>query len=286
MSHLTTGDRVTHPNQKGWGVGKVLSATPDNLDVFFVGAGRKRLSRTFIQLEKAEGAASKHRLLDNLIETSEIAGDDFVTLPMAIERFMENYPNGFEDAAFIKATRDANAQGHKFFTQLLSQEELSKLIADGCFDAICDRARHIEATANLLTKTDRKTLHEALETPACQKLFSLALADLLYGDETEEARFKHFLRTLGILHLNKWPFATLFSFIRHPQQCPYIKPAAIQKAAKALCWRINYKPDPNWKTYDAILRLYSYVRTGLLEEGLMPRDLSDVQSFIWSIAQK
>lgn len=286
MSHLTTGDRVTHPNQKTWGVGKVLCATPDSLDIFFVGAGRKRLSRSFIQLEKAEGAASKHRLLDNLIGTSEIGSDDFVTIPMALERFMENYPDGFEDASFIKATRETNALGHKFCAQLLSQEELSRLIEEGCFEAVCDRARHVESTANLLTKSERKMLSEALETPACQKLFSIALADLLYGTETEEARFKHFLRTLGILHLNKWPFATLFSFIRHPQQYAFVKPSAIQKAAKALCWRINYKPEPNWKTYDAIIRLYSYVRTNLLEEGMMPRDLSDVQSFIWLIGQK
>lgn len=286
MSTLTSGDRVMHPNQKEWGLGKVLSTTPDNFDVFFVGAGRKRLSRSFIELEKAEGAASKHRLLDNLIETSEISNDLFVTAPMAIERFVENYPDGFEDVGFVKATRDANQRGHKFCTQLLSQEELSRLIEEGGFAAICDRVRHVESSTNLLTKSERKALHEALELPACQKLFSLALAELLYGSESEEARFKHFLRMLGILHLNKWPFATLFSFIRYPLQCAFIKPAAIQKAAKAFCWRINYKPEPNWKTYDAVLRLYSYVRTNLLEEGMMPRDLSDVQSFVWSIGQK
>ena len=151
MNNLSSGDRVLHPNQKEWGLGKVLSATPDNLDVFFVGAGRKRLARSFIALEKAEGAASKHRLLDNLIATSEINGTDFVTFPMAIERFMESYPNGFEDANFIKATRDANIRGHKFCAHLLSQEEISRLIEEGCFEAVCDRARHVESTANLLT---------------------------------------------------------------------------------------------------------------------------------------
>jgi len=169
---------------------------------------------------------------------------------------------------------------------LLSQEELSRLIEDGAFDAVCDRARHVESTTNLLTKSERKALHDALETPACQKLFAIALADLLYGSESDETRFKHFLRTLGILELNKWPFATLFSFIRHPQQSAFIKPSAIQNAAKALCWRINYKAEPNWKTYDAVLRLYSYIRTNLLEEGMMPRDLIDVQSFVWFAGQK
>lgn len=286
MSTLIAGDRVTHPKQQEWGLGKVLSATPDNLDVFFVGAGRKRLSRSFIQLEKAEGAASKHRLLDNLIEATLMNADDFVTVPMAIDRFMANYPDGFEDADYIKNAREANVRGNKLCVQLLSQEELSRLIEEGSFDAVCDRARHVESSTNLLTKSERKVFHDALESAPCQKLFAVALLELLYGAETDEARFKHFLRTLGILGLNKWPFATLFSFIRHPKQSIFIKPLAIQNSAKALCWRIGYKPEPNWKTYDAVLRLYSYVRTNLLEEGLMPRDLIDVQAFIWSISQK
>lgn len=286
MSALTLGDRVMHPNQQEWGVGKVLSATPDTLDIFFVGAGRKRLSRAFVSVEKVEGVASKHRLLDNLIATSEIINDHFVTVPMAVKRFRDNFPEGFDDASFVKATRDANMTGHKFCTQLLSQEELSRLVDEGRFEDICDRARHVESVANLLTKLERKTLHETLETPASQKLFSLGLADLFYGAESEEARFKHFLRTIGILDLNKWTYATLFNFIRYPQKHALIKPAVIQNAAKALCWRINYKAEPNWKTYDAVLRLYSYVRTNLLEEGLIPRDLLDVQSFVWAIGQK
>lgn len=286
MSTLTSGDRVTHPNQKEWGLGKVLSATPDNLDVFFVGAGRKRLSRTFIQLEKTEGAASKHRLLDNLIETSELGATEYLTIPMVVERFSAAYPDGFEDSNFIKQSREANLRGHKFCTQLLSEDEFARLIEDGDFAGVCDRARHIESSTTLLTKSERKALHDTLELPACQKLFAIALQKLLYGSEPEEARFKHFLRTLSILELNKWPFATLFSFIRNPQQSVFIKPTAIQNAAKALCWRINYKAEPNWKTYDAVLRLYSYVRTNLLEEGMMPRDMIDVQAFVWLAGQK
>lgn len=286
MSTLVSGDRVLHPSQKEWGLGKVLAATPDSLDVFFVGAGRKRLSRSFIKLEKAEGGASRHRLLDNLIEASAITNDGYVTTSMAIERFMGLYADGFEDAGFIKATREVALRGHKMCVDQLGQEALSRLVEDACFDVICDRAKQIEASTNLLTKSERKAFHHALELPASQKIFALALAELFYGAEADEARFKHFLRTLGILELNKWSFASLFCFIRYPRQHAFIKPSAIQNAAQALCWRINYKPEPNWKTYDAVLRLYSYIRTNLLEEGIMPRDMLDVQSFIWSVGAK
>lgn len=286
MSNLASGDRVTHPNQKDWGLGKVIGATADNLDVFFVGAGRKRIARSYVQLEKVAGAASRHRLLDNLIESSEMSADGFVTIPMAIERFMKLYPNGFDDPGFVAATRDGVLRGHKFCVQLLSQDELARLIAAGEHGAVCDRARHVEAAANLLTKSERKSLHDTLDDPASQKLFAAALAGLLHGVETPEARFKQFLRTLGILGLGKWPFATLFGFIHQPRENAFVKPTVIQNAARALCWRIGYKPEPNWKTYDAVLRLLGYVRANLLEEGLMPRDLMDVQSFVWAVGQK
>ena len=119
-----------------------------------------------------------------------------------------------------------------------------------------------------------------------KKTFSLALADLLYGADSEEERFKQFVRALDLLEISKWPLATLFGFIRFPNERAFIKPTAMQNVAKALCWRINYKPEPNWRTYSAVLRLYKHLRSGLLEEGVMPRDHLDVQSFIVSINQK
>jgi len=57
MSNLTQGDRVFHPNQKGWGLGKVLNVTTDNIDVFFVGSGAKGLSKYFVQPEVDAGRA-------------------------------------------------------------------------------------------------------------------------------------------------------------------------------------------------------------------------------------
>ena len=79
MSTITQGDRVFHPSKKEWGLGKVLNVTPENIDIFFVGAGTKRLSASFAGLESVEGRTAKHPLLDNLIETSQIDNASFVT---------------------------------------------------------------------------------------------------------------------------------------------------------------------------------------------------------------
>ncbi|WP_428828017.1 DUF3553 domain-containing protein [Azonexus sp. IMCC34842] len=286
MSNLTQGDRVFHPNQKGWGLGKVLNVTPDNIDVFFVGTGAKRLSRSFVQLETAEGAAAKHRLLDNLIETSQIGSTDYVTTDMAIARFLAIHPDGFSAPRFLKDERDASVRAHQLCIQLLGETEISGLIAERRYQDVCDRARHIESVTNLLTKSEKTAFYSALETPLSQKTFSEALANLLYGADSDEDRFKGFVRALDLLGISRWPYATLFGFIRFPQEKVFIKPTVIQNVTKAFCWRINYKVEPNWRTYTAVLRLYNYLRTSLVEEGLMPKDMIDVQSFIWSTGQK
>lgn len=286
MSTLTQGDRVFHPNQKEWGLGKVLSVTPDNIEVFFVGAGAKRLAKSFVALEIAERSAAKHPLLDNLIDAAQIGGADYVSLPVAVERFLANNPEGLEGKAFLKDEREATLRGHQFSLQLLGQAELSGLLAEGRYQDVCDRARHVESMTSLLTRTEKTALYKALDLPENQKLFSVGLADLLYGTDTEEDRFKRFVRGLDLLDIAKWPIATFFGFIRFPQERAFIKPTAIQHSAKAFCWRINYKAEPNWKTYSAVLRFYNHIRTGLVEEGLMPRDLIDVQSFIGAVGKK
>lgn len=286
MSNLVQGVRVFHPNQKGWGLGKVLSVTPENIDVFFVGSGAKRLSKSFVELEIAHGLAAKHRLLDNLIETSQINGADYVTTAMAIERFLASYPGGFSAPHFLKDQREASVRAHQFCIQLLDQQALAELVAEGRYQDVCDRARHVESMTHLLTKSEKTAFYGALDQPVNQRLFSLGLAELLYGTDSEEDRFKAFVRTLDLLEIKRWPYATLFGFIRFPQERAFIKPTVIQNVAKAFCWRINYSAEPNGKTYAAVLRLYNHLRTTLVEEGLMPRDLIDVQSFIWSVSQK
>jgi hypothetical protein len=283
MSNLTLGDRVFHPKQQAWGLGKVLNVSADSIDVFFVGSGAKRLAKAFVQLEVAEGAMAKHRLLDNLIDATQIASADYVTPAMAIERFLAVHPDGFAAPRLAKEGREAVMLANRFAIQLLGQTEISELIAERCYQDVCDRARHVESLTTLLTKTEKTALYAALEQPVQQKTFALALAEFLYGTESEETRFKEFARSLDLLGINRWPYATLFSFIRFPEDKAFIKPVLIQKVAKAFCWRILYKPEPNWRTYAAVLRLSSHLRATLGEAGMAPRDMVDVHAFMVSV---
>ena len=286
MSNLTQGNRVFHPNQKSWGLGKVFNVTQDSIDVFFVGTGTKRLAKSFVQLQIAEGAEARHRLLDNLIDPAQISNADYVTSGKAIERFLAIYPEGFAAANFVKDEREASLRAHQFCLQLLGEKEMGELIAEQRYQDVCDRVRHIESGTSLLTKSEKTAFYKTLDEPINQKIFALSLSSLLYGPDSEEERFKAFVRSLALLEINRWPYATLFGFIRFPLERAFVKPTVIQNVAKALCWRINYKSEPNWPTYTAILRLYQHLNMSLVEEGLLPRDMIDVQAFIWSVGRK
>lgn len=85
----------------------------------------------------------------------------------------------------------------------------------------------------------------------------------------------------------KWPIATYFLYIRFPESQIFIKPVVTQNAANILNLEINYKPELNWLTYSQVLVLAERIRMELLKDGrsiLVPRDMIDVQSFIWIIA--
>jgi hypothetical protein len=50
-------------------------------------------------------------------------------------------------------------------------------------------------------------------------------------------------------------------------------------AARAYGFDLCYESRPKWRTYDSLLRFAAQIRRDLAD--LHPRDLIDVQSFIW-----
>ena len=83
--------------------------------------------------------------------------------------------------------------------------------------------------------------------------------------------------------LLKTPHSWCFLFIHHPKKYMFVKPTITKKAAELCGWNIHYHPKPNWRTYKSILDLSKYLFTELSE--LKPRDMIDVQSFLWCIEQ-
>ena len=56
-----------------------------------------------------------------------------------------------------------------------------------------------------------------------------------------------------------------------------------QRCAQNNHYEINYKPKLNWLTYHSILQFSEYLKEEL--KDLKPKDMIDIQSFIWLIAR-
>ena len=78
----------------------------------------------------------------------------------------------------------------------------------------------------------------------------------------------------------------LISGRRLPISCSSLshvcKPTITQHAAALCGFEINYRPEVNWLTYDLVLKFSQYLKDELVD--LRPRDMIDVQSFMWCIA--
>jgi hypothetical protein len=76
-----------------------------------------------------------------------------------------------------------------------------------------------------------------------------------------------------------WPLATVFGFIAQPGRHIFLKPLAMKRAAAKVGWELQYRSRPNWTTYSRFLRLADETRRRL--SNLRPRDMIDVQPFLW-----
>ena len=64
-------------------------------------------------------------------------------------------------------------------------------------------------------------------------------------------------------------------------QYMFVKPKITKKTAELCGWNIRYQTKPNWVTYKAIIELSKYIFSELSD--LNPRDMIDIQSFLWFI---
>ncbi len=71
--------------------------------------------------------------------------------------------------------------------------------------------------------------------------------------------------------------------LKHPipmhKRVGFLKPLVTREAARILGFDFQYTSRPNWNTYANLLEFAARVRRD--QRRLKPRDMIDVQSFIW-----
>ena len=107
-----------------------------------------------------------------------------------------------------------------------------------------------------------------LKSAAGAERFAQGVYDFLHGRGDAERRFE------------RWcVLVTVFGFIAQPDQHIFLKPTVTKRAAEAYGYDFRYQSKPNWETYSSLLDFAETLRRDLRD--LRPRDMIDIQSFIW-----
>lgn len=277
------GSRVKHPTLTDWGLGEVLETSyGDHVKVFFVGGGAKLISLEYAPLVQIEGAEASHPVLDNLSEASLTKKIKYQTLDQQVTKFLSLFPQGFQGDDYISTEREYKVAAHELARDILSKDNLDSCLARSDFDEIAKSALKVSNATNLIFPNEKMSLRDGLKDPEHVPLFAEALRNSLYGEESPESRFKAFASVLETIGAAKWTTASYFQFIVFPETQMFVKPKISQQAAAVCAFEINYKTRLNWLTYSSVLKLAHYLADAISE--LKPRDMIDIQSFMWCIS--
>jgi hypothetical protein len=199
-------------------------------------------------------------------------------------KFLHYFPNGFRDPLYEDWERGYKWTAHKRWTETLDPTNFRKLRKAGKYREIAAQAVAIEARTNLLFSFEKMALRDAVKPVAGSRAFAQGLYDFLHGTGDMKQRFTRWCEAVAELPWRKtwvltWPVVTVFGFIAEPASHIFLKPTVTRKAAEVLGLPFEYRSRPNWESYAELLRLSRAVRKDLRD--LHPRDMIDIQSFLW-----
>jgi hypothetical protein len=200
--------------------------------------------------------------------------------------FLRHFPDGFHDETYLEWERDYKWQTHLRWEAVLGRFEFRRLIRSGEFKEVAARAVRVEQQArhSMIFSFEKMALRDAVRSEEGARAFAAGLYDWLHGSAKLETRFDRWVNVIGSLPRRQtrvltWPLVTVFGFIAQPDIHFFLKPNVTRHAARAYGFELLYRSRPNWETYASVLELAARVREDLAD--LQPRDMIDVQSFLW-----
>ncbi|HEV2913614.1 MAG TPA: hypothetical protein VGX92_10065 [Pyrinomonadaceae bacterium] len=199
-------------------------------------------------------------------------------------KFLRYFPEGFRDETYIDWERDYKWEAHEQWDEMLGRAAYRSLLRDGDFKEIAARAVRIESRTNLLFSFEKMALRDAVKSPDGARTFSEGLYEFLHGAGNPQRKFQSWCERVGSLPRKQtrvltWPLVTVFGFIALPETHLFLKPNVTRTAAREYGFDFRYRSRPDWDTYSSLLEFAETVRRDLRD--LKPRDMIDLQSFIW-----
>jgi hypothetical protein len=201
-------------------------------------------------------------------------------------KFLQFFPGGFNDATYLEWERNYKWQTHERWELALGRREFRSLLRRGEYREIALRAVRVEQQSrhSMVFSFEKMALRDAIKAAPGAKRFAEGLYDFLYGSRSLESRFIQWVEVVSGLPRKQtrvltWPLVTVFGFIAQPETHIFLKPLVTRAAASAYGFDFNYASRPNWDTYASLLEFGAHVWRD--QRSLRPRDMIDVQSFIW-----
>ena len=199
-------------------------------------------------------------------------------------KFLRIFPGGFHDPDYVALERDYKVNAHRAWRDVLGPDRFAELLRDGKYDEVAAQAVRIESRTNLLFSFEKMALRDAVKPAEGARAFATGLYELLYGEGTLERKFERWCEVVGELPRRQtrvltWPVVTVFGFIAEPKAHIYLKPTVTRVAARKYGFEFHYTSRPQWPVYAGYLELAAAVRRD--QNDLRPRDMIDVQSFLW-----
>ena len=196
------------------------------------------------------------------------------------------FPRGFKDAKYIDWERTYKLRAHEEWHEALNQRTFRSLLKDGRYQEISATAVRIESRTNLLFSFEKMALRDAVRSDEGARIFAEGLYDVVHGRGGLPARFDRWCGAVGDLPRKQTrvlthPVVTVFPFIADPENHIFLKPNVTKDAARRYDFEFHYESKPSWEVYSQLLRFAEMIDADFKAKG--PRDLIDIQSFIWVI---
>ena len=201
-------------------------------------------------------------------------------------KFLRYFPAGFRDETYIDWERSYKWETHERWEEVLAQKEFRRLLDAGEFSEIARRAIRAEQRSrhSMLFSFEKMALRDAVRSAAGARAFAEGLYAFLHGRGGMHVRLERWIGVVAALPRRQtrvltWPLVTVFCFIAQPDVHVFLKPRVTRIAAEEYAYDLRYTARPDWATYESLLAFARQI--AIDNSDLRPRDMIDLQSFIW-----
>ena len=198
-----------------------------------------------------------------------------------IHTFLDRYPDGFEDIAYLRQERDPKLN----LKHLLNQSAPLKDVAEGFHHSRDLIAVFKRSSGLLLDWRESSAVQTLLEDSDRAEQFTQYLARLAGGSLDVLPELDTLLRPIRV---TKWPVATCLPFLWDTDESHmFLRYTPTTEFARRIGYdHFHYESALNEHTYSSLVDLCRAIQDdGLVAEQLRPRDYIDLQSLIWTTSR-